>query len=104
MADDGDKERKRAAIWISAVLRQRMGTDEDGNLRADMYALFKEKLVAPDAKADFQQKIINLKAKLESLGISADNVADPMLVLVVVVVVVVVVIRPRRPHNGVDVG
>ena len=27
-----------------------------------------------------------------------------VVVVIVVVVVVVVVIRPRRPHNGVDVG
>ena len=86
------ENRRRAAVRVATTLRSWMGTDEDGNLKRDMYDVFKEKVFSTEAKQDFQIKINDLKTKLQTLGISADTVAEPISVISVVVVLVVVAV------------
>ena len=80
MADIGEAK-KRASIRVAVVLKRIMGADAEGNLKKDMYTVFKEELPDNVTKQGFKTDIEALGNKLRALGINPQQVPDSIRVV-----------------------
>ena len=80
MADIGEAK-KRASIRVAVVLKRIMGADAEGNLKKDMYTVFKGELPDNVTKQGFETDIEALGNKLRALGINPQRVPDPIRVV-----------------------
>ena len=80
MADIGEAK-KRASIRVAVVLKRLMGADAEGNLKKDMFTVFKEELPDNVTKQGFKTDIEALGNKLRALGINPQLVPDTIRVV-----------------------
>lgn len=78
---DTEQAKKHATIRVTTVLKKIMGVDAEGNLMQDMYSVFKDKLVDPDAKQLFKTDMEALSTQLQQLGIMPEAVASTITVV-----------------------